>query len=771
MTEYSLSANQDDFAVTAYEYYDNEYSIKGLIKSKTEPEGLITEFTYYDNGLLKTSAVKDSKDGTTGTTEYHYNAMGLVDYEVAPDGYKTTYEYDKSGNLTKLTANNGKAVSIVEYDAAGRKIKEISPNEYAVSGNAAVGQTYTYYPSGKVKSETDALGNTTSYSYDIYGNLTNRINPDGSEYKYTYDGISRKTKEYFKDKNSSDFVLTNEYAYSVDSGKNSQTTETVWLNDADSITTVNTLDYQGNLIEQQRADGTSITKAYDGKGNIKSETDAKGNTKDYTYDALGNLIQEKIPFDSNYQYRKYTYDKAGNRLTEEVTNQSSGSAEEYSLTEYSYNSRGMLISAAGYDGEVIKSAAQYVYDSAGNKVRVYTGLSSLLTINGIDDVTENGDSDYAVRKYEYDYNGNMTKAIDALGNEETYTYDNNGNRISYTDRNGSTFVYEYDSMNRLIKKSSNDSSYSYAYDSVGDKTAVSGDFNAQYEYDGKGNLLNETTDNYSKAYAYDLQDNTVSFLLKYNGEEKSNLQYSYDSMGRLSSVLDGETEIAVYTYDENGNRTNVAYDNGITTNYEFNKANLITSVRDNNNEYTYDYYLNGKQKTKTENGVVESYEYDDLGRLTRAGSISYEYDDYTNRIGDYSYDKNGRILEFTYDDNGNLLSDNEHTYTYDSWNRLISADDENYVYDDMNGRIMTGNKSIINNGIHIAYITDGTNEQIYQNGANPVYSIMNGEKAYFSYNGHGDVVGLSDISGNTKKLTVTMCSETRIIFLKMTKIR
>ena len=760
VSAYSDSADPNDFAVTAYEYFGDEYSVKGLVKSKTEPEGLITEFDYYDNGFLKTVTVKDTKDGTIGTTEYHYNSMGLVDHEISPDGYKTSYEYDAAGRLVRLATNNGKAVSVIEYDAAGRKVKEVSPAEYALSGSEAVGQTYEYYPSGKVKAQTDALGNTTLFTYDIYGNAETQTLPDGSAYKYEYDGISRKTKEYFRDKNSADFVLISEYSYDVDDLKNSLMTETKWLNETDSITTINTIDFRENLISQQRSDGTVISKTYDGTGNIKTETDANGNTKEYTYDAFGNVIAEKIPFDSNYQYKRYTYDKAGNRLSEKTTNQPSGSAEEYSLTEYGYNSRRMMTSAAGLDNGVIKSAAQYVYDAEGNKVRVYTGLTSLLTVNGIDNVTANGDDDYAVRKYEYDYSGNVVRAIDALGNEELYSYDDNGNRISYTDRNGAITSYTYDTMNRLIEKRCGQSVYRYTYDSVGNKTAISGDYAAGYEYDGRGNLAQEITNDYIKTYSYDLQGNTVGFVLVYNGEEKVNMRYGYDLMGRVSQVISRDNVIAQYEYDSNGNRTSVAYDNGGKAEYAYNKANLLTSVKNSSggsviSEFAYGYNMDGRQRYKTENGVTESYEYDDLGRLVKAADATYQYDDYNNRIladgQNYSYDKNGRIIGYDYDNNGNLLYDGEHHYQYDKWNRLINADGEAYEYDDLSGRVSAGEKKFVYDGADIVYAVHDAGEQIFRNGIVPISITANGKTMYYFYNAHGDTVNLTDEVGDVSR--------------------
>ena len=758
---YSESAVQEQFAITEFTYYDDEYKIKGLVRSKTEPEGLVTEFSYYENGMLRAVTVTDTKDGTTGTTEYHYNKTGLMDQEISPDGYKTTYEYDAAGKPTGYTLNSGKIGGVIQYDAAGRKTREISPKEYAESGADAVGKTYEYYPSGRVRAETDSLGNRTEYTYDLYGNIQTQTNADRSVYKYEYDGINRRTREYFKDKNSSDFALTNEYVYSVNSAKNSETTETAYLNEADSITTVNELDYREKLLKQTRADGTAIVKTYDGKGNIKTETDANGNTKEYSYNALGKVVKEKIPFDGTYQYKIYSYDSAGNRIRAEITNQGAGEAEDYSVTEYGYNSRGMLTLTAGYDNGTIKSAAQYVYDNAGHKVRVYTGLSSPLTINGIDDVVINGDSDYAVRQYEYDYSGNVIKAVDAMGMEETYAYDNNGNCIAHTDRNGKTSSFEYDMMNNLIYKSAGDISYSYTYDAMGNKTEVSGAYNASYSYDGKGNLLSETTAENSKEYLYNLMSDRTGFVLTYDGDEKISMSYEYDDMGRVAGVYSNGDMLAEYSYDSSGNRTGVTYDNGSSVSYRFNKANLITNLTNRSadgviSKFDYTYYMNGNQRSKSDGITVEGYTYDDLGRLTSAGDTEYGYDDYNNRISmngiSYAYDKNGRLLDaYTYDDNGNLLDDGANTYEYDAWNRLISAAGEDYSYDDNATRITAGNTVIVSDGALAAYTYNGDTETIYLNGVNPIAFENNGSRSYYFFNAHGDTVDLTDEVGAVNK--------------------
>ena len=64
-----------------------------------------------------------------------------------------------------------------------------------------------------------------------------------------------------------------------------------------------------------------------------------------------------------------------------------GQTEAYNKTEYEYNNRNLLTKVITYNGSSPENYTQYYYDAAGNKIRMYTGLSSPLTINGLDNVT------------------------------------------------------------------------------------------------------------------------------------------------------------------------------------------------------------------------------------------------------------------------------------------------------------------------------------------------------------------------------------------------
>lgn len=153
------------------------------------------------------------------------------------------------------------------------------------------------------------------------------------------------------------------------------------------------------------------------------------------------------------------------------------------------------------------------------------------------------------------------------------------------------------------------------------------------------------------------------------------------------------TPTATYSYDDNSNRSSLAYANGDTTTYQYNLANKLTQLANKKSatvlsQYTYTYYLNGNQANKTDSaGKANDYIYDGLGRVsaeteTVSGNVTstaYSYDDANNRKTmivtganpynvTYAYDSNNRLTKeikvtgvvtqkttYSYDDNGNQI--------------------------------------------------------------------------------------------------------------------
>lgn len=137
----------------------------------------------------------------------------------------------------------------------------------------------------------------------------------------------------------------------------------------------------------------------------------------------------------------------------------------------------------------------------------------------------------------------------------------------------------------------------------------------RYEYDGSGNLLSLT-----------FADGTQ-------------VTYTYDALGRQTSMTDPRGNVTKYAYDGLGNLTKTTLPDGTTQTAAYTRNGQRKSVTDaleNKTAYTYD--GNGNQLTVTDPmGNKTVSEYDAAGRLLRE----------TNALGgvtEYTYDQVGLPL-------------------------------------------------------------------------------------------------------------------------------
>ena len=310
---------------------------------------------------------------------------------------------------------------------------------------------------------------------------------------------------------------------------------------------------------------------------------------------------------------------------------------------------------------------------------MYTGLTSPLTITGLDQVS-GGSAGYSTTKYAYDTQNRLVSTTDPLDQTESYTYDSKSGRLlTKTDRNDVVTTYTYDNLGRETRREAGTGDYvATTYTLSGQKASESNAAaTTAYTYDDMGRLTAEVTGDAVKTYSYNLGGARTAFAASVDGASQISLAYTYDAMNRLSTVS-GNSTSASYGYTDNGNLEYVQYGNGLREEYAYNKANLLTGLvneLDNTvlSQYGYTYTLDGQQVQKTEpNNKVTAYTYDGYGRLMDEAvtlnsvlqqSYAYTYDAFGNRIGleatgtdayetAYTYDANNRLLEETKDTAG-----------------------------------------------------------------------------------------------------------------------
>lgn len=109
------------------------------------------------------------------------------------------YSYDTSGHLIRVTLG-GVNISTYDYDGNGNRVNHTSSSETLEATYDAQDRltsygtnTYSYNASGDRVSKTDtATSETTSYVYDVFGNLLSASLADGTVITYVVDGQNRR---------------------------------------------------------------------------------------------------------------------------------------------------------------------------------------------------------------------------------------------------------------------------------------------------------------------------------------------------------------------------------------------------------------------------------------------------------------------------------------------------------------------------------------------------------------------------------------------------
>jgi RHS repeat-associated protein len=163
--------------------------------------GSVTDsYTYSTFGELSTYQASYSGSALLGVT-YTRDALGRITQKVETIGGATTttvYDYDQAGRLTNVT-QDGTLAAHYEYDGNGNRLSVTRPGVGTVSGTydaqdrlttyGAV--TYSYSANGDLQIATSG-SDTTTYSYDVFGNLTAVTLPNGTQIEYVIDGQNRR---------------------------------------------------------------------------------------------------------------------------------------------------------------------------------------------------------------------------------------------------------------------------------------------------------------------------------------------------------------------------------------------------------------------------------------------------------------------------------------------------------------------------------------------------------------------------------------------------
>ena len=169
-----VSATSLDEVETSRTY--NQFGELERLKAEADTEVLLDiQYTQRDK-LGRILQKVETIEGAASTYDYEYDPIGRL-VAVSVDGTETaSYEYDDNGNrLVKSTPAGSLSGSV---DAQDRLIT------YGTI-------TFSYTASGELASSVEG-SYTTSYDYDVFGNLRSVVLPDATEIEYLVDGRNRR---------------------------------------------------------------------------------------------------------------------------------------------------------------------------------------------------------------------------------------------------------------------------------------------------------------------------------------------------------------------------------------------------------------------------------------------------------------------------------------------------------------------------------------------------------------------------------------------------
>ena len=417
------------------------------------------------------------------------------------NGHATTYSYDGSGNLTKVTPPAPIGATTVVPD-----------------------------PLSRPSSVTDGKGQKTSYTYDKNGRITQLLfngtttcsTSAGTCIKYTYDGAGNL-------KTRIDVTGTSTFTYDFEN----------------RVTAKNT-----------PAGNSSVT--YDATGNVTKYTDASGSVS-YTYDANNNVVDVVEPGgtktncgSSGTLCTLFGYDN-GNRT--KSVNYPNGV-----IVTVGYNTPGQETSVTAKLGSSVLVSQSYTYVNGTNNVGLrqtvadQAGNNTTYTydlLNRLKTATTTGPaaSSYS---YGYDNSGNRT-SVTANGVNTTYTY-NAADEITNTgftyDANGNLTAkpgqtYVYNSLNQTSSITTSGTALSMAYADVGQGERTTAGSTAFLT-----GLLGMTRQTGGSTLAF---TRTPGGSLVSMRSGTSHFYYIFDALGSVIALTDGSGAIAAsYTYDSYG---------------------------------------------------------------------------------------------------------------------------------------------------------------------------------------------------------------------------
>jgi len=727
----------------AYETSFYTYPVREVIYTGKPKPSSLTMSAAYDFGL---GVITLSTDLNGFQTHYRYDAFARLKsiQEPGDTAHTAEYEYVLACDLT-----DGKMINWVEsrqrdgsagdgflhcrtyYDGLSRKIMVRAEGE--VPGQILVSDTVQfnarrlpwkkylpYFDIGTLDfTEPEFNNGFTQHFYDALGRLIRLNQPAGSEgvvySTTTYEPLCRTVRDEEQTKaDSPHFGCGMRYVQDGlqdedGKGRLREVYEIVNLGDSGEALgntvewrTIYSYDLLGNLTEYTDSQGNKGIFQYDGLSRKTLINDPDRGQIHYTYDEANNLIRK---VDAKGQTIEYAYDGV-NRVKAEYY----GERKTEPDVEYHYDvpfgpvDRGELWQSQSDQAKMIAGAIlddkYYANHELNNDGRIDVADVIMAARNDIQDTTVTARNTLGFLAWVRDRSGEEHNSYDERGRVEWIV-----KRIIDKERddlNNFFTAMEYDSMDRVKMMTYPDGIYvRYTYNSRGLLESIPNVID-QYEYNPFGqNALLQLACGTVTTYAYDhrLRLSRLHTVRSRDGLILQDMNYTYDAVSNLTSVIDGRTEAQLDQIGtELGIGSSKARDFDATQSFTYDCLYRLIQASNpcvyGTIDYRYDRIGNMIKKSAS---LIDPDPIMDLGTMVCGATHGTAMRAGRNR-GDppgphaVTGTEKGPAgpMTFSYDDNGNMISHGMMSLSWDYMDRLVGVvhgrKNAQYTYDYANIR-------------------------------------------------------------------------------------
>ncbi len=683
------------------------YDVRGEVTSATDELGHTTTQTYdvYGRPLVK-EVPKDQAAGVYVTTP-------------AP-------VYDANDNVVQSTAPNG-AVSTAVYDDADQITSATAPKDHTTDPDRTT--TYAYDPVGQLTTTTEPKGTltasdgtdyTTTNSYDSIGELTDVVNATGDKVSYRYDDVGNATEMIDPVKNATadttDFTTKTDFDFDH---------RAVQVTDAAGSTSHTGYDKDGLQTTATDPEGNTVTTTYDERGKVaQTQSPYQGTagsptyrTTTYGYDQVGNTTEVISPRanaagTTTAFTTQSVYDEL-NRVKETIAPYDPNDATyNHPVSTYTYfdaAGRVSRTSAPPSNGQTVRNDTTYTYYDDG-QTKTSTDPWDITTTYDYDELgdqtartlTSAGGSSSRTMGWTYYPDGSLASRTDdgvpvglqvvLADNSDTQNTSSTGTWATATTGDPTT-EQGYDYRTHAAGSGTDAFTWQLNVPQAGTYTmyarypqvsgAATGALYTVHHDDGSTTTatVDQTKNSgswVSLGSAAFQQGNTSSISLAQNAGGTVSAD-AVKLVRNNSTDTDNEKHAFTYTYDPNGNLTQIADSSpgaavdGYGVDYdELNEVAKVTEsaggTEKTHTSYTYD--PDGKPATVDHPGQYSTYTYD-LRELVKTAAVGDSATDPSPKTTSYTYTDraqqlrqtkaNGNTLDTTYWPSGEVHTQTEKT--------------------------------------------------------------------------------------------------------------